>query len=248
MDCKSARLLLDFARPQACELEAEEAAALESHLDHCPDCHSQARNERQLDACFGKAMRQVEVPAGLREQLLARLESARGDWHRQRFARAVRLSVAAAAVLLLGWAGWFWLQEHLVAPIDTQRVADAVSNDATEDPRARTERALKELGFETPLSPYLDYGLLISPPALAELPGYPGRKAPQLVFARSGRVAWVYLIAEKAVLKDLPAPTGASSYKAELLQPSEGERYRFLIIHDGENTDWLRPPVQQPAT
>lgn len=246
MDCRSARLLLDFARPQACELEAEEAAALESHLDHCPDCHSQARNERQLDDSFGKAMRQVEVPAGLREQLLARLESARGDWHRQRFAHGVRLSLAAAAVLLLGWAGWFWLQEHMVAPVDAQRVAEAVSNNATEDPHARTERALKELGFETALSPYLDYRLLIAPPALAELPGYPGRKAPRLDFARSGRVAWVYLIAEKAIPKDLPAPTAASSYKAELLPHCDGERYRFLIIHDGEDTNWLRPP-EHPA-
>lgn len=243
MDCKSARLLLDFARPHACELEAEEAAALESHLDHCPDCHSQARSERQLDDCFGKAMRQVEVPTGLREQLLARLESARGDWQRQRFAHAVRLSVAAAAVLLLGWAGWYWLQEHLVAPIDSQRVAQAVSNDATEDPRTRTERALKDLGFETPLSPHLDYSLLVSPPALAELPGYPGRKVPMLAFTRNGRKAWVFLIAPKAIPNDVLA--GSSSFKAELL-PWEGEAYRFLVIHDGVDLKWLRPP-EQPA-
>jgi hypothetical protein len=245
MDCKSARLLLDFARPQARELEAEEAAALESHLDHCPDCHSQARSERQLDDCLGKAMRQVEVPAGLRDQLLARLESARGDWHRKRFAHAVRLSVAAAAVLLLGWAGWFWLQEHLVAAVDTQRVAEAVSNAATEDPRTRTARDLKELGYETPL-PHLDYSLLICPPALAELPGYPRRTVPMLVFARNGRVARVYLIAKKAIPQDAAEWTGGSSFKAELLPASEGEPYRFLIIHDGENTNWLRPP-EQPA-
>jgi len=246
MDCKTARLLLDFARPQASELEAEEAANLERHLDHCPDCHSRASAERQLDACLGKAMRQVDVPAGLREQLLARLDSARGDWHRQRFAHAARLSVAAAAVLLLTWAGWYWVREYLIASVDTQRVANAVSNDATEDPRARTEKALKDLGFETPLSPYLDYGLLASPPALAELPSYPGRKVPMLVFARSGRVARVYLIAEKAIAKDAPELTQGGSFKAVLL-PSEGERYRFLVIHDGDNLDWLLPPVPRAA-
>jgi len=245
MDCKTARLLLDFARPQAGELEAEEAAALESHLDHCPDCHSQARSERQLDDCLGKAMRQVEVPPGLHEQLLARLESARGEWNRQRFAQTARLCAAAAALLLLGWAGWYWLQEHLIAPVDTQRVANAVSNDATEDPRARTERALKDLDVETPLSPHLDYSLLICPPSLAELPGYPGRIVPMLVFGRNGRVARVYLIAEKAILKDALWLTGSSSFKAELL-PSEGEPYRFLVIHDGDNLIWLRPP-EQPA-
>src|SRR6185437_4010371 len=88
MDCKTARLLLDFVRPQAPELPAEEDGVLQNHLDHCPDCHSLARGERQLDERLGKAMLQVEVPAGLREHLLARLEVERGDWYRRRFARA----------------------------------------------------------------------------------------------------------------------------------------------------------------
>jgi hypothetical protein len=241
MDCKTARLLLDFVRPEARELEAEEAAALERHLDQCSACHSQAYNERQFDDCLGKAMRQVEVPAGLREQLLARLESARGDWNRQRFAHAARLCAAAAALLLLGWAGWYWVREHWIAPIDTQQVANAVSNDATEDPRARTERALQELGIETTLSPYLNYNLLAGPPALAELPGYPGRIVPMLVFARHGRVARVYLIREKAIPEITPKVTDGGSFKAELLH-SVGEPYRFLVIHNGEDIDWLRPP------
>lgn len=242
MDCKTARLLLDFVRPEACELEAEEAAELERHLDHCPDCHSQAHNERQLDDRLGKAMRQVEIPAGLREQVLTRLESARGDWNRERLAHAARLSAAAAALLLLGWTGWYWVRELFTAAIDTQRVANAVSNDATEDPRTRTEQALKELGFQTRLSPHLDYSLLVCPPAEAALPGYPGLRVPMLVFARNGRVARVYLISEKAVLKDAPELTGGGSFKAELLA-SEGEPYRFLVIHDGDNLIWLRPPA-----
>ncbi len=245
MDCRTARLLLDFARPEARELEAEEAAELERHLDHCPDCHSQAHNERQLDDRLGKAMRQVEIPVDLREKVLARLESARGDWHRQRFAHIARWSVAAAALLMLSWSSWYWVREHFIAPIDTQRVADAASSDATEDPRARTERALKELGVHTPLSPYLDYSLLACPPALAELPGHPGRKVPMLVFARNGRLARVYLIAEKAIPKNAQEFAGGGSFKAELL-PSEGEPYRFLVVHDGDNLNWLRP-AEQPA-
>jgi hypothetical protein len=241
MDCKTARLLLDFARPEARELEAEEAAALERHLDHCPECHSQAYNERQLDDRLGKAMRQVEIPTGLREQLLARLESARGDLNRQRFAHVARLCVAAAAMLLLCWSGWYWVLQHFISPIDTQRVADAASNDAMEDPRVRTERALRGLGVHTALSPYLDYSLLVCPPAKAELPGYPGRNVPVLVFARNGRVARVYLIDDKAIPKNTQELADGGSFKAKLL-PSEGEPYRFLVIHDGDNINWLRPP------
>jgi hypothetical protein len=244
MDCKTARLLLDFARPQARELEVEEAEALESHLDHCPDCHSQARGERRFDECLGRAMRQVEVPAGLREQLLAGLERARGDWHRQRFAHSARLCVAAAALVLLGWVGWYWVREHWVTPIDTQRVANAISNDATEDPMTRTERQLKALGADARLSLDLDYNLLACPPFLAELPGYPGRIVPGLLFVREGRVARVYLIRENAIPKDLPPVIGGGSFKAELL-PAEGERYHFLVIHDGEDLKWLEPPRQR---
>jgi hypothetical protein len=241
MDCKTARLLLDFARPQARELEVEEAAALESHLDHCPDCHNQARGEQQLDACLGKAMLQVEVPAGLRDQLLARLESERGDWYRQRFAHGARLTAAAAAVLLLGWAAWHWLMDHTPAPIDPVRIAEATQSEAAKDPRTRAEEALQRLGVETPLSPHLNYNLLACPPAWAELPGYPGRNVPMLVFKRGNRVATVYLIPEKAVPSNTPPPSG-NSFKAELL-PHEGEPYRFLVIHDGADLDWLRPPV-----
>lgn len=241
MDCKTARLLLDFARPQARELEAGEAEALEGHLDHCPECHSQAQSERQLDDSLGRAMRQVEVPAGLRDQLLARLESARGDWHRQRFAHAARLSVAAAALLLLGWAGWYWFREHWVTPIDMQRVTNSIGNDATEDPTVRTERQLKTLWADTPLPSYFDYHLLACPPFLAELPGYPGRTVPSLLFMRNGRVARVYLIPEKAIPRDTPRDIGGSSFKAELWGELD-EPYRALIIHDGDNLDWLRPP------
>ena len=246
MDCKTARLLLDFARPQARELETEEAAALETHLDRCPDCHNQARGERQLDDILGKAMRQVEVPAGLRDQLLARLESERGDWYRQRFAHGARLVVAAAAaLLLLAWGVWYWVHERAPSRIDPGEVAEAVQRDAAEDPQTRTKEALKQLGFETPLSRHLNYHLLAYPPVLANLPGYPHRMVPMLTFERSGRKACVYLIREKEIPSDTPASIGGSTFKAELL-PWEGEPYRFLIIHDGVDYKWLQPP-EPPA-
>ena len=57
MDCKTARLLLLFARPLPTELEASEAEALESHLADCPECGALAQAERQTDTCLGQAMR-----------------------------------------------------------------------------------------------------------------------------------------------------------------------------------------------
>ncbi|HWG42987.1 MAG TPA: hypothetical protein VN688_09390 [Gemmataceae bacterium] len=246
MDCKTARLLLDFARPQARELVPEEAGALESHLDQCLDCHGLAQGERQLDERLGKAMRQIEVPAGLRDQLLARLEADRGDWYRRRFAHGMRAVAAVAAVLLLGWGAWRWLIESMPAPIDLQTVAAAANHNAAEDPRTKIEESLKAMGVETPLSPHLNYNLLAWPPAKAELPGYPGQKVPMLVFERGGRRARVYLVATKQIPADGPPTVGGATYKLEVL-PSEGEPYTFLVVHDGDNLDWLRPP-EPPAT
>jgi hypothetical protein len=247
MDCKTARLLLDFVRPQAHELPAEEDGALQNHLDHCSDCHSLARGERQLDEQFGKAMRQVEVPAGLRDQLLARLEVESGDWYRCRFARAARLTVAAAAALLLGWAAWYGVINRLSAPIDPERVVSAVNDASLKPKRALAEETLKRLGVETPLSPNLNYHLLIGPPGMTELPGYPGRRVAFLLFERNHRRAWVYLVAENQLPADAPAIIGEGTYKLEILPANDGETYRFLVVHDGDNLDWLRPP-EQPAT
>jgi hypothetical protein len=246
MDCKTAQLLLDFARPQARELEAEEATALENHLDRCPDCHSQARSERQLDDCLGKAMRQVEVPAGLRDQLLAKLESERGDWYRQRFAHGARLAVAAAAALLLAWGVWYWVKDRFAAPIDPGQVVDAVKLEASEDPRTRTEAALRRMGVDSALSQSLDYHFLAYPPVKAELPGYPGRMVPMLIFEGSGRKARVYLIRDKEIPDNTLNAIDRGTFKAELL-PSEGEPYRFLVIHDGEDLKWLRLPPPNAA-
>src|SRR5947199_10073810 len=106
MDCKTARLLLDFDRPGAADLERADADALEGHLAGCPQCDALAHSERQLDATLGRAMRQVEVPDGLRAQLLARLEAERGAWYRRWYGHGFRALAAAAAVLVLLWVRW----------------------------------------------------------------------------------------------------------------------------------------------
>ena len=83
MDCRTARQLLDFARPRRPELEAVELEELEAHLADCPDCGPLAQVERQMDNRLGQAMRAVAVPENLQGRLLARLESDRARQARQ---------------------------------------------------------------------------------------------------------------------------------------------------------------------
>jgi hypothetical protein len=246
MDCNTARLLLNFARPQARDLEPEEAGDLENHLDRCSDCHGLARGERRLDERLGQAMRQVEVPAGLRDQLLGRLEAERGDWYRRRFGHTMRLAAAAAALLLILWGAGRWLLTRTKPVIDPQQVADAFNNEAMQDPRTRVEAALTRMGVETPPSPQLNYNLLIAPPSLAELPGFPNQKVAMLVFAQNGRYATVYVVSTEQLRAGVPLAVGGATFKVHVLL-SAGEPYTFLVVHDGDNLDWLRPPEQPPT-
>jgi len=111
MDCKTSQFLLDYARPHAVDLAAEDLRALDDHLAQCPDCSAQAKNERRIDDHLARAMTAVEVPDRLRNHLLARLDAERGDWRRLRNSRIVRYATAVAACLLLAVAGaygWSW--------------------------------------------------------------------------------------------------------------------------------------------
>src|SRR5438128_12415496 len=104
MDCNHARLLVTFARDHAA-LDSGEADALEQHLNQCPECATLAASAARLDAALTHAMRDVDVPSGLKERLLKRLPRPR------RVRRWVVSGLAAAAVLLLAagvsWRLWF---------------------------------------------------------------------------------------------------------------------------------------------
>src|SRR5262249_35675260 len=108
MDCRTARVLLDFARPRPAELDAADAAALEDHLFQCDACAALAGAERRLDEHLGRAMRQVEVPPGWKKMLLERPDAARAGGFRSRLKRGARPLAAAAALLLPVGGVWPW--------------------------------------------------------------------------------------------------------------------------------------------
>src|SRR5262245_15097656 len=108
MDCKYARLLVEFAWPQCPELEAGDFEALQCHLADCPDCGPLARQDQLLDGQIGRAMRDVPVPDNLQSRLLGRLAAERDAWYRRRLVRAAGILLAAAAVVLLVWGGVWW--------------------------------------------------------------------------------------------------------------------------------------------
>jgi hypothetical protein len=110
MECQDVRQLLAFLERKSEELDAAEGAALQKHLDACPDCAALAASERSADQAIGVALRDVAVPAGLKQQVLSRLAVERGVAPWKRWA-----GVAAAAMLLaaIGGAWVFWPKPEL---------------------------------------------------------------------------------------------------------------------------------------
>ena len=94
MDCRTAQILLPF-RDRPDELADDERAELEQHLAGCKNCAALARAERSFDDSVGRAMQNVVVPAGLREQIVGRLAIERGNDKSENTLRPSRKLVVA---------------------------------------------------------------------------------------------------------------------------------------------------------
>lgn len=74
MNCQTAQQTLELARPDHPEGAAIDEAA--QHVKGCPSCRTAVRRHEQLDQRIGEVCRDVPVPAGLKERLLAAVEAA----------------------------------------------------------------------------------------------------------------------------------------------------------------------------
>jgi hypothetical protein len=251
MDCATARLLLECSGRHAAELDAAEAEALERHLAGCADCAARAGAERHCDEALGRAMRQVEVPPGLRRQLLDRLEKDRAQWRRHRWVQLARLTAAAAALVLLAWGAWYWLANSS-APLQPEYVWQQANR--TPIGKAEVEQTFRRLDAPA-AAPDLNYAWLTFR-GLGEVPGYPGRVVPVLLFHRQVQEAAVYVLDTRRF--GLPPQAGEyESQSGQRLQLSilgqdgnpyrDGERFAYLVLHNGGDLDWLRP-AEPPAT
>jgi len=240
MDCKTAQLFLEFARPHASELAAEDTHALEDHLAQCPDCGLLARNERRLDDHVGKAMRAVEVPDRLRAHLLNRLDADRNDWYKRWAGHGLRTAVAVAACLLLvaggifGWSQYrYWNRPALNGDVVWEHVHD---NIVSPPERPEVEKSFKEMGVVTVL-PDLNYRYLTA----HGIATFEGVHVPQLVFHRDENHAVVYVISDRQMkLCDSYQSPGGYQYKVSILR-QPGSSYSFVVVHTGETYDWLKP-------
>lgn len=76
VDCLAARETLDLAHSEGSRPDGENRSAVElarRHLQDCPDCQRVVSRREQFDRRIGILCRDVEVPTGLKDRLLAGL-------------------------------------------------------------------------------------------------------------------------------------------------------------------------------
>jgi hypothetical protein len=239
-------MLLQFARPQAGELDEADAAELEHHLAGCPECEEHARSERRLDQHLGQAVRQVEVPDRLRSVLLKRLAQERGRWFRKPLRWAVGVAAGVAALVMLGWAVYQWGPNTL--PVVEVGEIGHVAIDNPENPplRESIEEEFQKQGFAVSIPTDLDFDLF----QRSYTTEFQGKRVPCLEFKRAGDVdphgqrdtARVLLLSDKQFnLKNL---AGNLPRQRGVLIRKEGDRQAAIIFYTGDNLNWLISPAR----
>jgi hypothetical protein len=249
MDCKTARLLLEFARPHHPELDPVDLRAIEAHVGSCPDCSLAAKHERDLDEQLAQAMRQVDVPDRLRARLLTRLADERDATRKWRWKRVVGGAVAVAATLLLAIGGWVVYHRAMLPPLD-QGMLDSLAGTAKRQDGLSPqdiESDFRGQGIEMTAPTSLNYAFL----AFHGLGKLEKQQVPCLIFIRDDpdtnihAHAFVYVVSDREFsFKDPPTNYQSEPgyvYKVEL-EYEAGSHYAYVIVHTGDNLDWLRRP------
>jgi Putative zinc-finger len=245
MDCRTARLLLDFHRPRAGELPAEEAVELERHLAGCADCDAAGRALRRLDDHLGPAVRDVPLPDGLRERLLSRLREERSTRLSRRVGWTLR-GAAVAAVLLVGTLLWLHFRTPEPVKLDLTRLSQEEGEiDRLKSPESVALR-FKEKHHIMMVPPPFDYTSLVD----CDVADVQGKRVPRLLFYRDpgpekGDItrATVYVFSrDQFDLDALEALNGSPvddfSQPAQVWRRADDQDTAYLILFRGD-LNWV---------
>jgi hypothetical protein len=237
---------LSFFSARAFELDASEAEALNNHLAECPPCTALARGEQDADKQLGTAMRNVPLPANIRQRLLARLQTERKIWYRQLPRRYPRLAAAAAAVLLLAVGLAVYAAVRPPRTLDLQDIA-ANWNDGVPRSAEQVQRSLADQGFKTVAPTDFNYQYLNS----CDLESFAGVLVPRLNFVRGQNQASVYILSaahfDVRAAVDQPRE-GSGRFTVELRPGPPHSNVAYLIKYTGGSLDWFLEEEKKSST
>jgi hypothetical protein len=247
MDCKTARNLLQFIRPHGHDLDAADHAALQAHLAECTECDAFARAERQHDAHVGAAIRDVPVPAGLKDRLLSKLKRQREDWWKQSLNRVARYAAAAAAVVLVVWIGFQLNSGAKPRPTEEDLIQVPLASWAHQPPTASdAQEWFRKTHPKLVVPSTFNYEYLVSySVAPVNTPPFDGREVPQLFFVRSSpgsaaQVAQVFILSpDQFDLSNITQERqDAGGYRVKVkVRPENNQAY--VIAYTGNLDDLL---------
>lgn len=151
MNCENALELMNRELNEA--LTPEESAALQAHLDACPDCRETRRQLHELDALLQES--ELEPPAALHDGVMQAIRQEKKQRSRRAWVPAAAIAAAAALVLLAGRAGLIALPGFEKDSTVTVNVGSAVEQIFTqtgaEAPDEAAAQQAAELSAETGL-------------------------------------------------------------------------------------------------
>jgi hypothetical protein len=241
MDCRTARLLIDFHRARAGELAPPEAADLEGHLAVCAECDALTRAERRADARLAQAMAAVPLPDGLRDRLRDGLRAARRAAALRKLAWAARAAAVAAVLLLVVLLVVAWRAQP--RPLDLSGELEKVMGDMTNPDPERVEGVFAARYRVQMVAPrQFDYTALV----YFGMGECQKKRVPVLVFARGDMWAMVYVVtAEQFNLKALGDDAGrfeTNGFHAQVARDPEQPDTAFVIIYTGDSLAPVQPP------
>ena len=134
-------------------LTAEESAALQAHLDACPDCRETWRQLHELDALLQES--ELEPPAALHDGVMRAIRQEQKRKPRRAWLPAAAIAAAAARGLLAGKAGLIALPGFEQTDVISVNIGSAVeqifAQTGAEAPDEAAAQQAAELSAETGL-------------------------------------------------------------------------------------------------
>jgi len=190
MNCENALELMNRELDEA--LTAEESAALQAHLDACPDCRETWRQLHELDALLQES--ELEPPAALHDGVMRAIRQEQRK-PRRAWLPAAAIAAAAALVLLAGKAGLIALPGFEQTDVISVNIGSAIeqifAQTGAEAPDEAAAQQAAELSAETGLDVLLVWNSGV--PAELETTPYEAAQSGARLYCVTGQLAQTIL-------------------------------------------------------